>query len=80
MQIRQGKPPFTCAARHKKIVGAWLWGVGLRVIVYVYCICKDFRYKKFFVATRRLAWPEPVLLNVYGAPELIPRNEFGQPM
>ncbi len=32
-----------------------------------------------------LAWPgwkqpEPVLLNVYGAPELIPRNEFRQPM
>ncbi len=24
--------------------------------------------------------PEPVLLNVYGAPELIPRNEFRQPM
>ncbi len=23
---------------------------------------------------------EPVLLNVYGAPELIPRNEFNQPM
>ncbi len=23
---------------------------------------------------------EPVLLNVYGAPELIPRNEFRQPM
>jgi hypothetical protein len=24
--------------------------------------------------------PEPVLINVYGAPELIPRNEFRQPM
>jgi hypothetical protein len=24
--------------------------------------------------------PEPVLLNVYGAPALIPRNEFRQPM
>ncbi len=24
--------------------------------------------------------PEPVFLNVYGAPELIPRNEFRQPM
>ncbi len=24
--------------------------------------------------------PEPVLLNIYGAPELIPRNEFRQPM
>jgi hypothetical protein len=24
--------------------------------------------------------PEPVFLNVYGAPELIPRNEFHQPM
>jgi hypothetical protein len=24
--------------------------------------------------------PEPELLNVYGAPELIPRNEFRQPM
>ncbi len=23
---------------------------------------------------------EPVLLNVYGAPEMIPRNEFRQPM
>ncbi len=23
--------------------------------------------------------PEPVFLNVYGAPELIPRNEFRQP-
>ncbi len=23
---------------------------------------------------------EPLLLNVYGAPELIPRNEFRQPM
>jgi hypothetical protein len=23
---------------------------------------------------------EPVLLNVYGAPALIPRNEFRQPM
>jgi hypothetical protein len=23
---------------------------------------------------------EPVLLNVYGAPELIPRDEFRQPM
>jgi hypothetical protein len=23
---------------------------------------------------------EPVLLNVYGAPELMPRNEFRQPM
>ncbi len=27
-----------------------------------------------------LTWPEPVLLNVYGALELIPRNEFRQPM
>ncbi len=24
--------------------------------------------------------PEPVLLKVYGAPELMPRNEFRQPM
>ncbi len=24
--------------------------------------------------------PEPVLLNVYGPPKLIPRNEFRQPM
>ncbi len=24
--------------------------------------------------------PEPVLLNVYGVPELIPRNEFRQPV
>jgi hypothetical protein len=24
--------------------------------------------------------PEPVFLNVYGAPESIPRNEFRQPM
>ncbi len=24
--------------------------------------------------------PEPVLLNVYVAPELMPRNEFRQPM
>jgi len=24
--------------------------------------------------------PEPVFLNVYGAQELIPRNEFHQPM
>jgi hypothetical protein len=24
--------------------------------------------------------PEPVLLNVYGDPALIPRNEFRQPM
>ncbi len=24
--------------------------------------------------------PEPVLLNVFGAPELMPRNEFRQPM
>jgi hypothetical protein len=24
--------------------------------------------------------PELVLLNVYGAPELMPRNEFRQPM
>ncbi len=32
---------------------------------------------------RRLVKSEdlgPVLLNVYGAPELIPRNEFSQPM
>jgi hypothetical protein len=29
----------------------------------------------FFFAT-----PEPVFLNVYGAQELIPRNEFRQPM
>jgi hypothetical protein len=27
-----------------------------------------------------LSQAEPVLLNVYGAPELIPRNEFRQPM
>jgi hypothetical protein len=27
-----------------------------------------------------LNYPEPVLLNVYGAPELIPRNEFRKPM
>jgi hypothetical protein len=27
-----------------------------------------------------LAEPEPVFLNVYGAPELIPRNGFHQPM
>ncbi len=25
-------------------------------------------------------YPEPVFLNVYGAPESIPRNEFRQPM
>jgi hypothetical protein len=24
--------------------------------------------------------PEPVFLNIYGAQELIPRNEFRQPM
>ncbi len=29
---------------------------------------------------RKLLNSEPVLLNVYGAPELIPRNEFRQPM
>jgi hypothetical protein len=28
----------------------------------------------------KLARAEPVLLNVYGAPELMPRNEFRQPM
>jgi hypothetical protein len=28
----------------------------------------------------QLPLPEPVLLNVYGAPALIPRNEFRQPM
>ncbi len=32
------------------------------------------------VATIMGTTPEPVLLNVYGAPELIPRNEFRQPM
>jgi hypothetical protein len=26
------------------------------------------------------SWTEPVLLNVNGAPELMPRNEFRQPM
>jgi hypothetical protein len=31
----------------------------------------------FFLGSRT---PEPILLNVYGAPELIPRNEFRQPM
>jgi hypothetical protein len=31
-----------------------------------------------FYLTRKT--PEPVILNVYGAPELIPRNEFRQPM
>jgi hypothetical protein len=40
-------------------------------------------YFWFFPATRQCSkddCPEPVLLNVYGAPELMPRNEFRQPM
>jgi hypothetical protein len=32
---------------------------------------------KFAIADKS---PEPVFLNVYGAPELIPRNEFRQAM
>ncbi len=30
--------------------------------------------------TRQLIRPEPVFLNVYGAQESIPRNEFRKPM
>jgi hypothetical protein len=33
-----------------------------------------------FVAVWAGSCAESVLLNVYGAPELIPRNEFRQPM
>jgi hypothetical protein len=33
-----------------------------------------------YVAWASICRPEPVLLNVYGAQELIPRNEFRQPM
>ncbi len=32
------------------------------------------------VGTANTYKAEPVLLNVYGAPELIPKNEFHQPM
>jgi hypothetical protein len=31
-------------------------------------------------AMKRKEQFKPILLNVYGAPELIPRNEFRQPM
>jgi hypothetical protein len=38
---------------------------------------KNYREADFVNCLRS---PEPVLLNVYGAPELMPRNEFRQPM
>ncbi len=34
----------------------------------------------YFVSVEQGQSPEPVFLNVYGAPELIPRNEFRQRM
>jgi len=34
----------------------------------------------FLLVLSETTTPEPVLLNVYGAPELIPRNEFRQTM
>ncbi len=34
----------------------------------------------FLLECYRVLWPKPVFLNVYGAQESIPRNEFRQPM
>ncbi len=42
---------------------------------YMYCNC----YCVYFLRVRD-SCPEPVFLNVYGAQESIPRNEFRQPM
>jgi hypothetical protein len=42
-------------------------------------VCMNTTLNVVFVLDRT-SEPEPVLLNVYGAPELMPRNEFRQPM
>jgi hypothetical protein len=36
--------------------------------------------RALYLEVKRSIFPEPVLLNVYGAQESIPRNEFRQPM
>jgi hypothetical protein len=61
---------------------------GISIIKYIlYFIAVSFIFPEVEAAESDIAWhsvismrPEPVLLNVYGAPALIPRNEFHQPI
>ena len=46
----------------------------------IFLCCLEVGKKGIRSETDSVADPEPVLLNVYGAPALIPRNEFRQPM
>ncbi len=62
--------------------GNWDWGPD---IPFLGIIVSNFRHFVFAVcrgsqARWRKEIAEPAILNVYGAPELIPRNEFRQPM
>jgi hypothetical protein len=56
--------------------------VGLRFWVYYICTVNFFdeRENVSLLCSIALEHPEPVFLNMYGAPESIPRNEFRQPM
>ncbi len=52
-----------------------------RLHLFMYFKHRFLALKVEFLCIPRVALrPEPVLLNVYGAPALIPRNEFRQPM
>jgi hypothetical protein len=63
--------PFRTLLRKRKQLGIPLRGRKIRNKL------SEFRSELF---RGRENYSEPVLLNVYGAPELIPRNEFRQPM
>ncbi len=45
-----------------------------------FSICREEKTTSAYVFTVSFKYTEPVFLNVYGAPESIPRNEFRQPM
>ncbi len=73
------------------LLNVYKYGLSTRglqkLCVTVFAVLKEDFTKKDFLSTKKKEWkqswifkPEPVLLNVYGAPELIPRNEFRQPM
>jgi hypothetical protein len=54
---------------------------GLYLVLKHHCTSVDkLDQNKLISFLKILDMSEPVLLNVYGAPELIPRNEFRQPM
>jgi hypothetical protein len=57
-------------------IGGW----GRSMAALGFAVTRNFCISSSSLPLPFLAYTEPVLLNVYGAPELMPRNEFRQPM